>query len=516
MSIEAGYSEIDKQSYQKYALKKSIDDIPSNELKQGLAAYLKDHRPEGTNFPQILWKKVEHIVESDNPKGKFGDLEDSTRAEIVEEAISKGYFRSFKLEEPWHPEIFLDPEEPTTHPFQHSSIVAYRGTNRKVFFNQENSPEEGETRHPESILNTGYINPGIRKGSGQTDAHGKGGVWMGFLRVATRWAEKERDREIGDPVIFELQIPTTADLKLVISEDGTKEYSNLRALSRDYRPEDLRELAVASIEQGEQSGGSYRGKINFRYDGKVPLKWIRRVWDNEFFRKEENFVSFETYIEELKSSMPEKIPGSAKSVSAPEEEAREEIKEIKKEIKKLENPIESIQRVQLASSKIQWKVESISEYLENVTRRKIHKTLEEASQKRQELDFPQENSTVKRAIKLEEFEEEIRLYNANLEHLHDELEQISSQEIDKQSIKDIELLQNPEEARQLEDVSETLLNEFKSSLFKLKKHAQKNDWNRKEISLEEKFENAMEEKIASHVSNLPFIEKDISNAVHEN
>lgn len=516
MSIEAGYGDLDKQSYEKYALKKSIDDIPSKELKQGLAAYLKDHRPEGTSFPQILWNKVEHIIKSDNPKGEFSDLEDSTRAEIVEEAISKGYFRSFKLEEPWHPKIFLDPELPTTYPFQHSSVVAYRGTNRKVFFNEENSPEEGDTRHPESILNTGYINPGIRKGSGQRDAHGEGGVWIGFLRVASRWAEKERDREIGDPVIFELQTPTTNNLKLVISDDGTREYSDLRALSQDYSPEDLRELAVASLEQGEWSGGSYRGKINFRYDGKVPLKWIRRVWDKEFFHEEENFLSFKTYIEELKSSMPEKIPGSGKSVSAPEKERREEIKEIKEEIEKLEKPVESMQRVELAASKIQSKVESVSGDLEEVTMQKILMNLQEASQKRQELDFPEKHPTVKRAIKLEELEEEIGLYNANLEHLHEELEQISSQDLQNRTISDLEILKNPEEAVKLEEVSENLLDEFKRSLFELKKHAQKNDWNRREINLEEKFENKMEKKITSHVSNLPFIARDISDAINEN
>lgn len=511
MGWEQGHTPYNSENYQDYVLvtESVLDQVADKDFKRGLARFLKEERPKGTSFPQMLWKKVEEVINSPDPGSVFSHLGKDERIAIVIEAVEKGYISNFTLETPWHPARFLSEDEPTTYPHQHSSIIAYRGTNRNMFFSRRYSDDEDSTRHPESVLNTGYISPGIRTGAQQDGVFGKPGVWVGFLDTARRFAlQNASDERNGAPVVLETQLPANENLFTAIGHKNKhpEEYNNLKELKDAYSPEELREIAQESIKPYKSDYGTFRGRLSFRYEGKVPLKWVRRIWDVEMEPNEVLWESKKQYLSFLKSEMPEKIPGTPESVSAPDIKPKKFNKHVRKEYKEWRKIARSIYRMKSLTNRIKFDA-GTTDRLEKLASGKPEKALVslaenyiESYSNKKSINHEDDINLLFRGISSSALS--VQAFDLQLERLGEELDDFFDKDIQFQ--RELNGLINiQKELDNLQITLDEIVEEMKSIMNEERGRMSKDDWNPMEEKEEFRFEQKVENRIVDDLTSLP-------------
>ena len=124
---------------------------------------------------------------------------------VVKDAQKKGYITNFQLSEPWHPKLFMEGEI-NTFPYQHNSMIVFRGVSRDHFYLGGDDPtgkgDNASKRHEDSVLNLGHWNPGNSFNEDNEDA-----VWTTFKETASSYARKGKvDGKKG--VLLKIEVPT--------------------------------------------------------------------------------------------------------------------------------------------------------------------------------------------------------------------------------------------------------------------------------------------------------------------
>lgn len=304
--------------------KSILKETDRQHLEEGLMRYLAEQGLEKYNNYSKIKKAVISALEGNQKAlNQLKGLENKSLREIVIEAVGYGYVVKFILEEPWHYEIFKDPERPTTYPFQHKYSVWYRREQDHVWFSEKacdklvQQKNFSEFYNHKSIFNTGELKPG----SGHEEDQHKtdGGDYSLHHQEATYWDNQpditgssaigHSGRWKGDSVrasILEAVIPTE-DIEIHMKNRGT---------------EGKRTDSLEQIHKLYGSPNKYLEDFNYwetRVVKKsVSIKHIRGIYPEsrkndpeEGFRKK-YFLSLKDFHKYIYSKYPEAVPASPK------------------------------------------------------------------------------------------------------------------------------------------------------------------------------------------------------------
>ncbi|NMJ92700.1 hypothetical protein GLT81_00390 [Nanohaloarchaea archaeon] len=187
--------------------------------------------------------------------------------QIVRDAQEKGYLENFQLAEPWHPKLFMEGEL-NTYPYQHNTMITFRGVSRDHFYLGGDDPtgkgSNASKRHSDSVLNLGHWNPGNSWNSDNEDA-----VWTTFKDTAEGYASRRTDGKRG--VLLEMQLPTKW---VQCGAHGVREVNNLMEIQNEFgSPQAYREHIRGHSDE----------RCAWLIRPKVPLHFIRKIWDLEIF-----------------------------------------------------------------------------------------------------------------------------------------------------------------------------------------------------------------------------------------
>jgi hypothetical protein len=266
---------------------KIIDEGTEQNNKNWLLTEISNYLSDKYRIPNTppnklaMWKAIElmegykrdipeKVVQMDPTVNNKSDQKRKTFfKKIVLKAEKEGYLQNFELSEPWIPKLFVEGEL-NTYPYQHTTMISYRGVSRDHFYLGGDDPEgkgdNASKRHPESVLNLGHWNPGNTFNEDNDNA-----VWTTFKDTATTYAER-RDKEGKLGILLEIQAPTQW---VQCNAHKRREVNNLKEIQEEFgSPENYREHIKNTSD--EQSAWLIRPK--------VPLRFIRRAWDLELCR----------------------------------------------------------------------------------------------------------------------------------------------------------------------------------------------------------------------------------------
>jgi hypothetical protein len=273
--IESYLSSVD---WAERIIAQGVEQNSKNWLLNDVALYLEDEY----NIPQVNgWNSVKarELMDGktpDNPKlkdqapmvaGKSERERKLVFKQIVKEAHEKGYLENFQLSEPWHPRLFMEGEM-NTYPYQHNTMITFRGVSRDHFYLGGDDPEgkgrDASKRHSESVLNLGHWNPGNSFNSDNEDA-----VWTTFKDTAEEYASRKNDGKRG--VLLKMQVPTKW---VQCGAHGVREVNNMREIQSEFGSPEAYRQHVRN-ESDERCAWLVRPK--------VPLHFIKKIWDLEIF-----------------------------------------------------------------------------------------------------------------------------------------------------------------------------------------------------------------------------------------
>jgi hypothetical protein len=261
---------------------KIIDEGTEQNNKNWLLTEISNYLSDKYRIPNTppnklaMWKAIElmegykrdipeKVVQMDPTVNNKSDQKRKTFfKKIVLKAEKEGYLQNFELSEPWIPKLFVEGEL-NTYPYQHTTMISYRGVSRDHFYLGGDDPEgkgnNASKRHPESVLNLGHWNPGNTFNENNDDA-----VWTTFKDMAKNTYAKKGER-LG--VLLEIQAPTQW---VQCNAHDRREVNNLKEIQEEFgSPENYREHIQNTGD--EESAWLIRPK--------VPLRFIRRAWDLE-------------------------------------------------------------------------------------------------------------------------------------------------------------------------------------------------------------------------------------------
>lgn len=247
-------NDVAKYLEEEYNIPASSPNNPSSIKAKELMDGRTPNNPKLRNHPPVVANKSER-------KRKL------VFKKIVKEAQEKGYITNFQLSEPWHPRLFMEGEL-NTFPYQHNSIITFRGVSRDHFYLGGDDPtgkgSNATKRHSDSVLNLGHWNPGNSWNSDNDDA-----VWTTFKDTAEGYASRITDGKRG--VLLKMQVPTKW---IQCGAHGVREVNNLKEIQEEFgSPEAYREHIRNNSD--EQCAWLVRPK--------VPLHFIKKIWDLELF-----------------------------------------------------------------------------------------------------------------------------------------------------------------------------------------------------------------------------------------
>lgn len=247
-------------------------------LLNDVALYLREEYniSEVNGWNSIKAKELMDGRTPDNPKLKnqapiVADKSERERKlvfkKIVKDAQEKGYIENFQLSEPWHPRLFMEGEM-NTYPYQHNTMITYRGVSRDHFYLGGDDPtgkgSNASKRHSDSVLNLGHWNPGNSWNKDNEDA-----VWTTFKDTAEGYASRRTDGKRG--VLLKMQVPTKW---VQCGAHGVREVNNLHEIQEEFgSPEAYRQHIQSTSDE----------RCAWLVRPKVPLHFIKKIWDLELF-----------------------------------------------------------------------------------------------------------------------------------------------------------------------------------------------------------------------------------------
>ena len=191
---------------------------------------------------------------------------------VVNAAEGEGFLEHFRLNEPWHPKAFYS-EDFVSYPFQHTSVVVYRGMRRRFFYKSNVQDEEERSRkHPTSIFNHQYLRPGSSLEEGDEQDY----IWT----TPSLKEAKEYGGGNPDGVVLEIQIPVKW---LVFGAKRKEEVSSLREMHEKFgSPENFHSYLTGNWDSSETT---------FKISREMPIHYVRGAWDLESYDEPE-FLPF--------------------------------------------------------------------------------------------------------------------------------------------------------------------------------------------------------------------------------
>jgi len=263
-------------------INKGMEQNSKNWLLTEVAEYISDEYNIPTSPNNLAMTKAIELMDGVDPGNEkvrqnppvVADKSERERKlvfkQTVAEAQRKGYLENFRLQEPWHPRLFMKGEI-NTYPYQHNSMITFRGVSRDHFYlggdNPEGKGSNATKRHPKSVLNLGYWNPGNSFNKDNDDA-----VWTTFKQTAKTYANKIVDGKRG--VLLKMQVPTRWIQCGAHKSWGGTVVNNLEEIQEEFgSPESYRKHIKNN--KNEQCAWLVRPQ--------VPLEYIIDVWDLELF-----------------------------------------------------------------------------------------------------------------------------------------------------------------------------------------------------------------------------------------
>lgn len=263
-----------------------------------------------------------------------------------------------------------------------------------------------EYRNPDSILNEGALltgNQHVNNEDDYNDGAEEKAVWLAFIDKAKNYPAQDEGAKKGKAHpklyqgshVFEVEVPSnwlaikgnkgTNAPRLETVEDCLNSYESPMDMSKDLSRND--EWVVPDT------------------TGRLPLHYIKGVWDKGEFPGAPHFMSLESFVDLMEQKYSERMPGGQTHVE------RGDVS--KKELDVLKNEFEELERIRNwcssaseASEKIESQIESIEEILEELSEEeKEIKELEKKEQKLEEIVEEEKKKEEKRWRKLRELKD---------------------------------------------------------------------------------------------------------------
>lgn len=309
----------------------TFKEIDSDHLKKGLTRFFNQSR----EFQKGWENRKARIVGERLAKGQFQEIPFSKNdaLQLVIDAIELGYLWDFKLQEPWHPAIFFDENRITTLPWQHQRAVLYTGRSEYEFYSKEFLEENqkylelvrrnsgiddlsvDDLHNAESVLRTGYFNPGVQWAQDEKEANKKmeksGDQTRAFciflsIRIgrfgdsqpASYAGHNGYDENYSEPVL-EVELPTKFLRMPYNFRSGqfissTREFFNQYSRTSQFDPKE--------IQYTNHHGTGHPV---------LPLDYVNGVWD---VRATEHpyFIPLDEYVKKLQSHIGGRLPDNIK------------------------------------------------------------------------------------------------------------------------------------------------------------------------------------------------------------
>lgn len=244
-------------------------------------------------------ERVEEMMESGGTRFK----------KLVNSAERKGFLEKFQLDEPWHPKAFYD-EDFISYPFQHASVIVYRGMRRRFFYKASVQEESARSRkHPTSIFNHQYLRPGSSLQQGDEQ------------EVIWTTPSLQEAKGYGG-IVLEIQIPVKW---LVFGAKRKEEVSSLQEMHEKFgSPQEFHSYLTENWSSS---------KTTFKINRELPIHYVRGAWDTDRHDEPEFFPLHsedeKDLIDVMRDVDGEKIPENP-SITKNWKESDEIVKQRKK------------------------------------------------------------------------------------------------------------------------------------------------------------------------------------------
>lgn len=242
-----------------------------------------------------------------------------------------------------------------------------------------------EYRNPDSILEQGALLPGNQHVGGDDeqdyDRTQERAVWLGFMDKARMYpAHDEGTRDLEDvrqyahpklydgSVVFEVEVPTNwvaikkgqggLNSRIASLEDCINTFGNpinmASHLDRD------NEFVIPSS------------------TGRLPLHYIKGVWDKEEFPNAPHFMSLQSFVSLMEQRFPKRMPGGETHIKS-DEVSKKDLEKINDQFNKLKEVAEKAQTLSSYSMKIYKKINTFKEKISEIN--ELEKTIPELRRK---------------------------------------------------------------------------------------------------------------------------------------
>lgn len=322
-----------------------LDQIESDHFLEGLTRFLQSlstnfESPENVARFVILKETGAKQGENFSTDGVDAFSEPEERFEVVKTAVERGFIWDFKLDVPWHPELFKNSDRLTTFPYQHKFMVGYSAKPKHIFFSEEakeyilEKSSIDEFYNSESIVEQGRLRAN-RKDYEDSNETLDQAIYFSNLIGTRNYPVSPHGAGVGEKV-GEAVYRENVVLEIEVPSNFVVQFS-----TPDNRWEDIQDLKedFGSPEAYRQEMDKYNGKsdkMDFKIAKKedqgsgevfLPLKYIVAVWDREISSETPLFIPFDDYVSKLQKKYPKRVPGSHNSEIEYEESEITKIKE---------------------------------------------------------------------------------------------------------------------------------------------------------------------------------------------
>lgn len=347
-----------------------FEQIDPKHFVRGMAKFVKEERDdliEGRKTRKAAFRIAKSVYRR---RGKGTSLRKQDIIQLVKNAIGEGYIWDFRLEEPWHPKVFIDENRLTTFPFQHKYIVGYSGKPKHLFFTSQGKEFVRNQRrttfdnfyNPDSILTQGRI----RGASGHTESEKGGskgdetldvGIWFACLEEASKYpigesgntATDNGEKVYRNNVTLEVNVPSN----YVIQHTQYKRWETTEELLDEFGSP-FRYLEVMENRWTAWDEMDFKlALMDDQSEGEVflPLEFVQGVWDREAFPNAPHFMPLKDYAVFIKEEFPNRVPDFDQMVLDIDDGVSSAAHARRKRKKKIKNEFDEIREIATGFSK---------------------------------------------------------------------------------------------------------------------------------------------------------------------
>lgn len=498
---------------------KVFEEIEDNHFIEGLANYLMEKQSDIVDQRKMrsdAYKKAKKIYRR---KSSGTGVDTNQAIKLVENAIEEGYIWDFRLEEPWHPKMFVDENRLTTFPFQHKFMVGYSAKPKHIFFHQQGKERVQERvgdvlTNPDSVLSQGRLRGGTVHPSTEysNDETNDNAIWFTCLRGTFRYpqgVDGSKYYDYDDNVVLEIEVPS----RFVVQhhKDHVRWETREDLLNNFKNPKEYRRRILEEWEDTD----SYDFKVALRKsqsEGKafLPLEYILGFWDRDEFPNTPHFMPIDEYASLIRKRFPEKVPPPSKCVidykdpvkgnltgkNKKKLELKEEIRETRKLTRLVTQSITSIESwggLNYSGSRLS----NIGKELDVISEiNKYHNGHDNLDYKGRMVDL------------LEDLNENVGFLSDKIQLIRRKFQEIVGRDLEPQKEINLrELYQNQEEGKDLLKQKQEDIKTIGQDLIKKERNLYDNI---EDISIEEakKEMKEIEEELAQEITEIPLIEVD--------